>query len=81
LPAARARLHDRGLLAAGKKADVVIFDPKTVADVSTYEDPHHFSVGVRDVIVNGTFVLRDGRMTGELPGRVLVPSPPAKTGG
>ena len=53
------------------KADVVVFDPKTIRDVSTYEDPHHFSEGISNVIVNGTPVLRDGAMTGALPGRVL----------
>ena len=45
--------------------------PMLVRDVSTYEDPHHFSEGVTHVIVNGTPVLRGGKMTGELPGRVL----------
>ncbi|HUP46792.1 MAG TPA: D-aminoacylase, partial [Thermoanaerobaculia bacterium] len=70
LAASRAGLDDRGVIAAGRKADLVVFDPETVRDVSTYEDPHHFSIGVRDVIVNGQFVLRDGAMTGNLPGRV-----------
>jgi N-acyl-D-amino-acid deacylase len=71
LPASRAGLLDRGVLRAGMKADVVVFDPATVRDRSTYEDPHHFSEGMSHVIVNGRFVLRDGKMTGELPGRVL----------
>jgi dihydroorotase/N-acyl-D-amino-acid deacylase len=71
LAASRAGFADRGLLAAGKKADVVVFDPETIRDVSTYEDPHHFSAGISNVIVNGTPVLRDGKMTGQLPGRVL----------
>lgn len=71
LPASRARLADRGVLKAGMKADAVVFDPKTVRDVSTYEDPHHFSEGVSHVIVNGTPVLKDGAMTGALPGRIL----------
>ncbi len=71
LAASRARLSDRGVLKAGMKADVVVFDPKTVRDVSTYEDPHHFSEGVSHVIVNGTLVLRDGTITGALPGRIL----------
>ena len=71
LAASRAGFADRGVLAAGKKADLVVFDPQTIRDVSTYEDPHHFSVGISDVIVNGTPVLRDGKMTGKLPGRVL----------
>lgn len=69
--ACRARLWDRGLLRPGMKADVVLFDENEIADRSTYEDPHHMSVGISDVIVNGTAVLAAGRMTGELPGRVL----------
>jgi N-acyl-D-amino-acid deacylase len=71
LPASRAGLKDRGMLQVGKKADVVVFDPKTVRDVSTYEDPHHFSEGVAHVVVNGKAVLQGGRMTGALPGRVI----------
>ena len=71
LAASRAGLKDRGTLRVGMKADVVVFDPKTVRDRSTYEDPHHFSEGVAHVIVNGVPVLRDAKMTGELPGRVL----------
>jgi len=67
----RANLHDRGLLRPGMKADIVVFDPETIRDVATYEEPHHFSEGVLDVIVNGAFVLRDGAMTTALPGRVL----------
>ena len=71
LAASRAGLSDRGAIRAGMKADLVIFDPKTIRDVSTYEDPHHFSEGISAVIVNGTPVLRDGKITGNLPGRVL----------
>lgn len=71
LAASRAGLKDRGVLREGMKADVVVFDPERVQDRSTYEDPHHFSEGVSHVIVNGTPVLRDGKMTGALPGRVL----------
>jgi dihydroorotase/N-acyl-D-amino-acid deacylase len=71
LAASRARLNDRGVLRVGMKADVVVFDPQKVQDRSTYEDPHHFSEGVAHVIVNGKPVLRDGKMTGALPGRVL----------
>ncbi|HKS24195.1 MAG TPA: D-aminoacylase [Thermoanaerobaculia bacterium] len=71
LAAARAGFRDRGVLKEGMRADVVIFDPNTIRDVSTYEDPHHFSEGISTVIVNGTAVLREGKMTGALPGRVL----------
>src|SRR5262249_8558647 len=63
LAAARAALHDRGRLAVGMKADIVVFNPAAIADTSTYEDPHHFAVGIRHVVVNGTPVLRDGAMT------------------
>jgi len=71
LAASRAGFKDRGLLRKGMKADVVVFDPKTIRDVSTYEDPHHFSEGISAVLVNGTPVLKDGAMTAALPGRVL----------
>lgn len=71
LASARAGFRDRGVLKEGMKADVVVFDPNTIRDVSTYEDPHHFSEGISAVIVNGTPVLREGKMTGALPGRVL----------
>jgi len=67
----RTNLADRGVLRPGMKADVVVFDPAKIRDVSTYEDPHHFSEGIVDVIVNGGVVLRDGAMTNALPGRVL----------
>jgi N-acyl-D-amino-acid deacylase len=71
LAASRAGLDDRGTIAPGKKADIVVFDPATVRDVSTYEDPHHFSTGMREVLVNGQFVIRNSAMTPNLPGRVL----------
>src|ERR1051326_8589238 len=75
LAASRAGFKDRGGLKVGMKADVVVFDPATIRDVSTYEDPHHFSEGISCVIVNGTAVLLSGKMTGALPGRVLRRSP------
>jgi N-acyl-D-amino-acid deacylase len=67
----RTNLSDRGVLRPGMKADVVVFDESKIRDVSTYEDPHHFSEGVLDVIVNGKPVLQDGTMTNALPGKVL----------
>jgi len=70
-PAARVRLHDRGILRPGFKADVTIFDPATIRDVSTFDDPTHYAVGVRHVIVNGRPVLTDGRITDARPGQVL----------
>ena len=75
LAASRAGFKDRGILREGMKADVVVFDPAAIRDVSTYEDPHHFSEGISYVIVNGTPVLSNAKMTGALPGRVLRRSP------
>lgn len=71
LAASRAGFRDRGILRVGMKADIAVFDPGKVRDLSTYDDPHHFSEGMSHVIVNGKAVLRDGTMTGALPGRVL----------
>jgi N-acyl-D-aspartate/D-glutamate deacylase len=64
----RLGVRDRGLLRDGMYADVIVFDPQTVNENSTYTDPHKLSTGIRDVFVNGTPVLRDGAHTGELPG-------------
>jgi N-acyl-D-amino-acid deacylase len=69
--AGRVHLFDRGILRPGMKADIIVFDPQTIRDVSTYEDVHHFSEGISDVVVNGMPVLYGGRMTAALPGRVL----------
>ena len=71
MPAEHLGLTDRGLLKAGKRADVAIFDAATIADRATFEKPHQFAVGMRDVIVNGTPVLRGGEMTGARPGDAL----------
>ena len=65
----RLSIQDRGLLREGMYADVVVFDPRTIADRATFEQPHQLSVGVRYVFVNGTAVVRDGRHTGAKPGR------------
>ncbi len=70
-PAANLGLDRRGLLEEGFHADVVVFDPSAVRDVATYEKPHQYSVGMRDVFVNGVAVLKEGRHTGALPGRAL----------
>jgi dihydroorotase/N-acyl-D-amino-acid deacylase len=67
----RLGLRDRGLLRDGMAADVVVFDPATVADRATFQQPHKLSVGIRDVWVNGQRVLRDGSHTGAAPGRFL----------
>lgn len=69
--AARLKLRDRGLLREGMFADVVMFDPATIIDRATFEQPHQLSVGVHHVFVNGVAVLRDGRHTGATPGRVV----------
>lgn len=71
MPAARLKLFDRGLLGPGMKADIVIFDAATVADKATFENPHQYAVGFRDVIVNGQPVIAGGMLTGNRPGRVL----------
>ena len=67
----RAHLDDRGVLRPGMKADIVVFDPNTIRDVATFDDPHHFSEGVSSVVVNGVPVLREGAMTSALPGRSI----------
>lgn len=73
LPARRLGLTDRGVLAPGAMADVVVFDAATVADRATYEDPHRYATGIDHVLVNGRVVIADGEHTGALPGRVLRP--------
>lgn len=59
------------LLRPGMKPDVVVFDPDKIGDRATHEKPHQYSVGVRDVIVNGKLAMRDGTVTSERPGREL----------
>jgi N-acyl-D-amino-acid deacylase len=70
-PADNLGLDRRGRLVSGHFADVVVFDPATVADRATFEQPQQYAVGVRHVIVNGVVVLREGEHTGALPGRAL----------
>ncbi len=71
LPAQRMRLTDRGVLKQGMWADVVVFDPNTVRDLATFDDPNRLSEGMLYVLVNGVSVIEDGKMTGVLPGKVL----------
>jgi len=71
LPAQRMRLADRGVLKQGMWADVVVFDPETVRDVATFDDPNRPSEGMEFVLVNGVPVVENGKMTGALPGKVL----------
>jgi dihydroorotase/N-acyl-D-amino-acid deacylase len=75
LPARRVGLFDRGVLRPGMAADIVVFDPKTVRDVATYEAPRRYAEGIADVIVNGRVVLDEGRLTPERPGRFLAHAP------
>jgi N-acyl-D-amino-acid deacylase len=72
LPAAAFRFRDRGLLREGFAADMTIFDPQTVIDRATYEDPHQYPSGIVHVMVNGKLVLEAGEMTGALPGVPLL---------
>jgi len=71
MPASNLGLKDRGSLAAGQFADVVIFDPATIADTATYAQPQQFAIGMQHVLVNGEPVLSDGKMTGARPGRAV----------
>ncbi|HTC46712.1 MAG TPA: D-aminoacylase [Candidatus Aquilonibacter sp.] len=71
LPAQRMRFTDRGVLKAGMWADVVIFDPVTVRDLATFDNPNQLSEGMDYVLVNGVPVIDQGKMTGSLPGKVL----------
>jgi N-acyl-D-amino-acid deacylase len=71
MPAESLGLDRRGRLVPGHFADVVVFDPATVADRATWENPHQYAVGVRHVLVNGVVALRDGEHTGAFPGRAL----------
>jgi N-acyl-D-amino-acid deacylase len=66
--AARVHLNDRGVLRPGLKADITIFDPATIRDRATFDDPKHYSVGVKHVLVNGRRVVADGAITNERPG-------------
>jgi N-acyl-D-amino-acid deacylase len=71
LPADNLRLDRRGRIAPGHHADLVVFDPRTITDHATFEQPHRYSTGVKHVFVNGVQVLSDGEHTGAKPGRVL----------
>lgn len=71
LPAGIVGLRDRGTIARGQAADLVVFDPGRVADTATFEDPHRYPVGIPHVVVNGRLAVRDGELTGELAGRIV----------
>jgi N-acyl-D-amino-acid deacylase len=71
LPAERVGLRDRGVVREGAFADLVVFDPDTIADTATYAQPHQYPEGIHHVLVNGRFVVQDGDQTAERPGAVL----------
>lgn len=71
LPAQKMGFTDRGVLKEGMAADIVIFDPQTIHDVATFENPNQLSQGMDYVLVNGVPVIADGKMTAKLPGKVL----------
>ena len=77
--ATRLSLHDRGVLKEGLKADILVFDERTVRDLATFESPHQLSVGMQYVIVNGVPVIANGAHTGAKPGQVV--RGPGWTGG
>jgi N-acyl-D-amino-acid deacylase len=74
-PAARLGLKDRGRIAVGAAADLVVFDPATVADQATFEDPFQYPIGIPHVLVNGVIAVRDGEHNGKGAGRGLRPTP------
>jgi len=78
LAAAHMGIRDRGTVARGKRADLVLFDPETVLDRAAPERPHDPSVGIRRVWVNGEVVYQDGRVTGRRPGRAIRRSEPVE---
>ena len=71
LPAQKFQLKNIGLLCEGYNADLTLFDEKTINDLSTYDNPHQYSVGVKYVVVNGKLTVNDGKHTGERNGRTL----------
>ncbi len=71
LPAETFQLKDRGILKPGAHADIVIFDPEKIADPSTFADPHHYSAGFSEVLVNGIPVVREDKLTEARPGGPL----------
>jgi dihydroorotase/N-acyl-D-amino-acid deacylase len=71
LAAEQLGVHNRGLLAEGYKADVVVFDPNEIGDAATFASPHQFAVGMRYVLVNGKLVIERGKHTGAKPGQII----------
>ncbi len=71
MPADQIGLRDRGRIARGMKADLVVFDAERVKDEATFGDPHRYASGIQHVLVNGELVVVSGKHTGHRPGRVL----------
>ena len=71
MPAKIMRLDNRGTLALNKVADITIFDPKTVCDVATYENPHQYSKGIEKVILSGEIIIDKGNHTNKLVGQII----------
>ena len=71
LPAQILSINKRGLLREGYYADITIFDPETIIDKATFEDPHQYAIGINTVLVNGVIVVENGLHNGNRPGRVL----------
>lgn len=71
LPASRLKLTDRGLIRPGMKADIVVFDPDTITDTAKFEDPAHYPIGIKYVLVNGVISVEDGERTEAIAGKVL----------
>lgn len=72
LPASRIGLKDRGIIAPGNFADIVIFNPGTIIDNATFQAPHQFPTGIAEVIVNGTHTISNGEFLGKMNGKVLI---------
>jgi N-acyl-D-amino-acid deacylase len=71
MPADQVGLGDRGRIARGRKADIVVFDAATIKDAATFDNPHRYPAGVVHVLVNGVPVVQNGSHTGARPGRML----------
>ena len=71
LPARRLQLNDRGRIQVGLAADITIFDPAAISDMADFKQPHRYAQGVHHVLLNGQFVVKDGHLTGNTPGKVL----------
>ena len=71
LPAGKFGIQGRGILREGFWADIVIFDPQTIKDKATFDEPHQYPEGMKYVIVNGQICVNDGKMIGTRPGKVL----------